>query len=720
MSHDAPKGAPKPPASKGRAGDNGDAVPPQDATAAHFGLDDGEAVATTGVINAEALRAQLKAATGQPKNGPRQRAPLPPPVPGKSAAGVFEAPTVVGGGSEAPRLRQRAAISGPPSADDPPPKVKAPAPGFTEEEEFGFLELDDPIEPQLPTAVMDKDELQHHLEGAQRTGQIDASDLGQVAAVALDTEDLRPPAEVPQDSSDASPESSSSQTSTAVMSSDALEAHLRASQENPAVAAEDMASTTVVSRNVLEDHLETAAAPDSVETPASLAATGVMSAEAVQLQLRATVDAPDDGGPDPVLGAAVDAQAPTGVLSSDQLERHLAASSEASPTDFESLPTEPDAPRLPFEPSFEPTPTPTSAEPDASPVSAPEPAPLPPDTGDVVPTANWSDATLPPVGTAPVPNATVPDASISLATDGIPDFGPIEAPPAAVASDDPAPDLFSDSAFDLEGLEPVATPTLSLDEDRFEPRHPPAGAPKGPASAPRRPSTRRHAATFDAASLWRNLSLASWGAKLVMLSVAGILVAVGGAGGYVLFRYGPPAQGHMRVDETFRIGPADHPAYLPLGTLMQGAQVEILHRGGEFAVVRDFMGRVGYVPAWSVTAGTVEVAPDRPFADCVVGPLETGPDRCVQRAHAQSDTCRIGCDTRSESPACRAGCDAQLAQCLRHCRGEVSPIRRKASAPTPEDIVERVKVGPAVRPGDRPRKQKQRRSWRRRRKANQN
>lgn len=137
------------------------------------------------------------------------------------------------------------------------------------------------------------------------------------------------------------------------------------------------------------------------------------------------------------------------------------------------------------------------------------------------------------------------------------------------------------------------------------------------------------------------------------------------------------------VDIQLRSGPTASSMYSTLATLPAGSEVRLLAQEEDFVVVRDLMGRVGYLPRWSVVRVRPAVEPTVGFADCTVSPLEANYEACVQRAYSQRDRCTVDCPD-TQGSACQALCDGFLATCLRGCRtGTASP----AAAPPAAELV---------------------------------
>jgi hypothetical protein len=103
--------------------------------------------------------------------------------------------------------------------------------------------------------------------------------------------------------------------------------------------------------------------------------------------------------------------------------------------------------------------------------------------------------------------------------------------------------------------------------------------------------------------------------------------------------------------------------------LGRGEQVTIVGKSGEFAMVRDIMGRGGYVAKSGLSSEPAPVLPTEPFASCRQSPLELSIAPCRERAQVQLGSCRQGCQQEGGAAvnSCVDHCQQRFGECLGGC-----------------------------------------------------
>ena len=106
-------------------------------------------------------------------------------------------------------------------------------------------------------------------------------------------------------------------------------------------------------------------------------------------------------------------------------------------------------------------------------------------------------------------------------------------------------------------------------------------------------------------------------------------------------------------------------------------------------MVRDVMGRVGYVPASSLMAERPPTTPGVVFAGCVHSPIEATIEPCRERAQVQYTSCHDVCEADDDPSSCFERCNVQLQECLAGCdHGPCLLINEKLhKCVKPEDVV---------------------------------
>lgn len=121
--------------------------------------------------------------------------------------------------------------------------------------------------------------------------------------------------------------------------------------------------------------------------------------------------------------------------------------------------------------------------------------------------------------------------------------------------------------------------------------------------------------------------------------------------------------------------------YPTVGVLQKGQIVRVLLETGDFALVHDTLGRVGYVALQKLSWRARGAQPDRPFVGCKKAPVEKDASGCLARAEAQLNTCLLFCSDIAEPSACQETCQARMARCQKIC---APPAEAKAEADAPK------------------------------------
>ncbi len=141
------------------------------------------------------------------------------------------------------------------------------------------------------------------------------------------------------------------------------------------------------------------------------------------------------------------------------------------------------------------------------------------------------------------------------------------------------------------------------------------------------------------------------------------------------------------------VGPLASEAYPQLKAVERGARVEVFAEAGDFALVRDALGRAGHVRRADLLDEAPAAAPGLPFADCARAPIESSIERCQSRAQGQFDSCRVTCAKEADEASCLEHCQSRFGDCMRVCEGEA-----EAEAAPPAKAAELPPAAPAPTP----------------------
>ncbi len=277
--------------------------------------------------------------------------------------------------------------------------------------------------------------------------------------------------------------------------------------------------------------------------------------------------------------------------------------------------------------------------------------------------------------------------------DGGPSGLPIIAPQAQPA------EIFPEQPTVIEGAPAAAA--LEAEKSSPEPRSEAGAGTFEPALQPDKPrkvkSNKPSAAAIYGRHLMHSFSLASPGKKaamlglpLVLLVIAIVLVAMSG---------GPPPLHKQWITSPASMwsGPAAQRGYAQIDTLVRGEEVVFLREVfGDYALVRDIWGRVGYVNRESLSDERPSVTPESQFPGCRQAPIDADKEPCEIRARALHDACGGTCAADGQ---CLSRCQDRFSECNDGCKTRLSVPQVVAEAkPAAEEPAE----APAEEPEEQP------------------
>jgi len=145
-------------------------------------------------------------------------------------------------------------------------------------------------------------------------------------------------------------------------------------------------------------------------------------------------------------------------------------------------------------------------------------------------------------------------------------------------------------------------------------------------------------------------------------------------------------------------GPMAGDAYPQLATKQRGDRVELYGTFGEFSLVRDTVGRAGYVLTRGLRDAPPPSVPGQAFADCERAPIEASSERCQHRAQEQFDSCRKACSSLSEEPSCLEHCQQRFANCATTCEGRAAAAGLLRNEAPPPAALPAAAVAPILAP----------------------
>ena len=176
------------------------------------------------------------------------------------------------------------------------------------------------------------------------------------------------------------------------------------------------------------------------------------------------------------------------------------------------------------------------------------------------------------------------------------------------------------------------------------------------------------------APTWRDVASVTWGAlralpragRRGLLAAPTLLALVLG-----IVCWPQPRRGFMKATHILHGGPSPDNVFTAVALLERGEPLEVLGNTDAMLLVRDPLGRVGYVDPDFVVSDAPPVHPDRPFSRCHLRPSEFDNTACYARAHEQRQRCGETCDADNNA-ACTDVCRQRFSECLSSCDG-VSP-----------------------------------------------
>jgi uncharacterized protein YgiM (DUF1202 family) len=167
------------------------------------------------------------------------------------------------------------------------------------------------------------------------------------------------------------------------------------------------------------------------------------------------------------------------------------------------------------------------------------------------------------------------------------------------------------------------------------------------------------------------------------------------------------------ANETLVSGPGESGEYARLATIERGEEVLVFDSGsvGDFVLVRDLMGRAGFIHRQSITRHRPLARSGVPFVGCRQSPIEETAEPCVDRAQVQFGSCRQICEeSGGEDMACLEQCQRQMAHCIERCEGTA-----EESAAVPEPQLGQQPPGADQSDAAKPKKKKRKKKKRRKR-----
>jgi hypothetical protein len=223
--------------------------------------------------------------------------------------------------------------------------------------------------------------------------------------------------------------------------------------------------------------------------------------------------------------------------------------------------------------------------------------------------------------------------------------------------------------------------------------------------APARPSGRSALPPSPVGAVGGYLgALSRWflGAQLPVKVIAGSVVLVATLLAVIGIVGLTGGEERLYVDEKTALmtGPGSAPTYTKIAELRRGAELLVYDDGsiGDWVMVRDAMGRAGFVNAASLSDLRPVSLPGLAFAACAQSPIETGIEACQMRAQVQLDSCRSTCDGDADPTTCSDYCQKRFLACVRGCEGAAAQV---AEIPTPSPTLDEPPPASPGRPANR-------------------
>ncbi|MBN1961767.1 MAG: hypothetical protein JW841_12555 [Deltaproteobacteria bacterium] len=153
-------------------------------------------------------------------------------------------------------------------------------------------------------------------------------------------------------------------------------------------------------------------------------------------------------------------------------------------------------------------------------------------------------------------------------------------------------------------------------------------------------------------------------------------------------------RGFVAKNEQLICGPDK--AYAIIGTVEKGAVVERIAIKGDYSLVHDNAGRVGYIRSSALSSIAPAITADLPFTQCQRFPLESDISNCEQRSREQFEACNAGC----QNETCTSKCSARLAECREKCTQAVISTKPGLSDNTDKSSETSANVIPLEEPDD--------------------
>jgi hypothetical protein len=152
------------------------------------------------------------------------------------------------------------------------------------------------------------------------------------------------------------------------------------------------------------------------------------------------------------------------------------------------------------------------------------------------------------------------------------------------------------------------------------------------------------------------------------LLALGVVVVIGGLAALVGWSFRANYDtAYVAERQVVSLGPGE--GYRTLHTVTRGDELRVYEITAGFALVRDAMGRSGYLPHVTLAEDAPPAVAGLSFADCQRAPFEATGERCHERADAQLSSCNASCGKAAERMACLADCERQSSECKQQCDG---------------------------------------------------
>ncbi len=174
--------------------------------------------------------------------------------------------------------------------------------------------------------------------------------------------------------------------------------------------------------------------------------------------------------------------------------------------------------------------------------------------------------------------------------------------------------------------------------------------------------------------------LKDWPLSMKIAAVASLVLVLAGAVLLMVFLLQAPSKLAFVSDrQPLWVGPLAGETYTQLDAVERGQGVQVFDVVGEFAMVRDQLGRAGYVRVVALKPEAPPPVPGQPFVDCRRAPIEDSIERCQGRSQEQFEACRGACAGAAEA-SCLDHCQKRFNECMRTCEGELTSLREPVVA----------------------------------------